>query len=72
MAPERRKLSEASKRAKAAYDKKYMKNNVKQRTIGFNIGDPEDMAMYNWIGQQVNGTKYIKDLVREDMRKAGK
>ena len=49
-----------------------MKENIKQRKIGFNVGDKEDMKMYDWIGRQKpNGTQYIKGLVREDMKKSG-
>ena len=64
-------LTERGKQNKKAYDKKYMKDRVKQRTIGFNQGDPEDMKMYHWIGSKPNGTQYIKELVREDMKKSG-
>lgn len=66
-----RNLSDESKAKKKVYDKNYMREHVRQRTIGFNEGDPEDMKLYHWIGKQPNGTKYIKDLVREDMQKAG-
>jgi hypothetical protein len=43
------------------------------KTLSFNENDPEDMELFNWIQSkgQRNGTKYIKDLVRDDMRRSG-
>ena len=63
-------MSEA-KRKKSIYDAKYIKANVRQRTLSFNRNNAEDMEMYDWIGKQENATQYLKGLVREDMKKAG-
>jgi len=66
------KLSDYARKNKYAYNTKYMKKMIKQRTISFNQSDPEDMKLYDWIGKQKpSGTQYIKGLVREDMNKAG-
>lgn len=59
-------VSEAQKRANAAYRKK----SVKQLTVRFYPGD-EDEAMYAWLKSRENTTEYIKALVRADMEKSG-
>lgn len=70
-------MSEIKKKTppnKQAYDAKYIKENIIQRTLSFNRGDPEDMEMYEWIKSKGrgNGTPYIKGLIREDMKRSGK
>jgi len=62
-------MSEAKKR-KGAYDARYIKANIRQRTLSFNRNNPEDMEMYDWIGKQENATQYLKSLVREDIKKS--
>lgn len=62
-----RNLSEESKERKHAYDVKYMREHVKQITIGFNGGDPDDMKIYDHVRKQPNQTRYLKDLIQEDM-----
>ncbi len=71
--PDSRNLSPEATKRKRAYDKDYINNNIKMKTLSFNERDPEDMELYNWIQSkgQRNGTGYIKDLIREDMRKSG-
>lgn len=55
-------VSEAQKRANAAYRKK----SVKQLTMRFYPND-EDEAMYAWLKSQENTTEYLKALIRADM-----
>lgn len=55
-------VTEAQKRANAAYRKK----SVKQLTMRFYPND-EDEAMYAWLKSQENTTEYLKALVRADM-----
>ena len=55
-------VTEAQKRANAAYRKK----SVKQLTVRFYPGD-EDEAMYAWLKSKENTTEYLKALVRADM-----
>lgn len=62
-----RKLSEESKARKGAYDAKYMREHVKQITLGFNTGDPDDMKIYSHIREQPNQTQYLKGLVQDEM-----
>ena len=54
---------------KGEYDKQYAKEHIRRKHIPFNDTDPEDMALLAWINRQPNATRYIKNLVREDMRK---
>lgn len=55
-------VTEAQKRANAAYRKK----SVKQLTMRFYPND-EDEEMYAWLKSQENTTEYLKALVRADM-----
>lgn len=55
-------VTEAQKRANAAYRKK----SVKQLTMRFYPND-EDEAMYAWLKSQENTTEYLKALIRADM-----
>lgn len=57
-------VTEAQKRANAAYRKK----SVKQLTMRFYPSD-EDEAMYAWLKSQENTTEYLKALIRADMEK---
>lgn len=58
-------VTEAQKRANAAYRKK----SVKQLTMRFYPSD-EDEEMYAWLKSQENTTEYLKALVRADMEKS--
>lgn len=66
-----RKLSEEAKQRKAAYDADYIKKNIKQWTISFNLNDDEDMKIYHYIKGKPNGTRYIKNLVLEEKARSG-
>ena len=56
------------KKEKAQYDRAYMRENILRKIIGFNKTKPEDMELWDWLGQQENVTEYIKNLIREDMK----
>ena len=66
------KLSDDAKRKKTAYDSKYIMENVVQRKIIFNKAVAEDVEMLEWLDGHENKNQYVKELIREDMRKAGK
>ena len=68
------KLSDKAKKNKAVYDKKYQHENVQRMSIFFNKGNKEDMEMIAWLDEKGKGNKsgYVKELIREDMNKAGK
>lgn len=68
------KLSDEAKRRKAGYDKQYQHENVSRMSIFFNKGNPEDVEMMEWLDEKGkrNKTGYVKGLIREDMKKAGK
>ena len=72
--PDARNLSPEATKRKRAYDKDYIINNISMKTLSFNHNSPEDMELYEWIQSKGKreGTKYIKDLIREDMRRSGK
>ena len=57
-------VSEAQKRANAAYRKK----SVKQLTMRF-YPNEADEEMYAWLKSQENTTEYLKALIRADMEK---
>lgn len=69
----RRNLSPEATSRKRAYDKEYINKNIVMKSLSFNENDPEDMEIFYWIQSKGkrNGTKYIKDLIREDMKKSG-
>lgn len=72
--PDARNLSPEATARKRAYDKQYINQNIKMKSLSFNENDPEDMEIFAWIQSKGarNGTKYIKNLIREDMKQAGK
>lgn len=68
----KRNLSEAAKEHKAAYDTNYILSNIVQKRINFNKTVPEDVEMLDWVNQQQNQNQYMKGLISDDMKKAGK
>ena len=64
------KMSEKAKLKKKEYDTAYAKKNFKCKNIAFNMLNPEDFALLEWVKQQSEGgNKYIKRLIREDMER---
>ena len=64
------KRTEQGMKNKRAYDKEYLKKYIKQKTIMFNTKSQDDMAMLDWVkNQPEDGTKYIKRLIWEDMKR---
>ncbi len=57
---------------KKAYDIQYAKDNVVRKFIPFNKQVPEDARMLEHLNKKSNVTRYIKDLISEDMTKTGK
>ena len=57
------------KKEKAQYDRAYRRENILRKIIGFNKNKPEDMELWDWLGQKENVTEYIKNLIREDMKR---
>ena len=66
-----RKMSDASKERKSAYDTKYILKNIVQKRINFNKLVPEDAKMLDWVNKQPNQNQYMKGLISKDMDKAG-
>lgn len=54
---------------KKEYDVRYYQENVTRKFIPFNRNVPEDCLLLDWLNQQGNVTKYIKDLIRADIKK---
>ena len=55
---------------KRAYNKEYAREHFKGKNLYFNTSIPEDIELLEWINKQENGTQYIKDLIRKNMRQA--
>ena len=66
-----RKLSDAARERKLAYDTQYILKNIVQKRISFNKTVPEDVKLLDWVEQQKNQNKYMKDLIEKDMNKSG-
>lgn len=64
------KLSKKALQNKKEYDKNYAKTYFKGKYIAFNVKDPSDIALLEWVQAQPNGNQYIKQLIREDMQRA--
>ena len=61
------KLSEKSKKNKSAYDVEYARDNVVRKVIPFNKRIPEDSRMLDWLDTKQNVTRYVKELIQDDM-----
>ena len=70
------KLSPEAQRRRYDYNNGYRSKNFRSKCIAFNRQFPEDVALLDWINEQVkygeNGNQYIKRLVREDMERRQK
>ena len=66
-------LTPEGKKHKSEYDQKYARAYIVRKYIPFNKTVAEDVAILDWLDRQ--GTRkvtgYVKDLIREDMRKSG-
>ena len=52
------------------YMNAYIKAKVKYKNINFSVDKPEDMELLDWIeSQPMPASRYIKQLVQEDMGK---
>ena len=52
---------------KGAYDKEYAKKHITRKFIPFNDTVPEDQLILSWLATKDNVTKYVKQLILEDM-----
>lgn len=55
------------KERKARYDMEYARNNIRRKEIPFNMTQPDDVELFHWLESKENYTKYIKELIRNDM-----
>lgn len=55
---------------KSEYDKEYAKKHITRKFIPFNDTVPEDVELLEWLATKGNVTQYVKQLIREDMRKS--
>ena len=62
-------LSETAMKNKKNYDKNYAHTNFRSKCIAFNVKNPDDIALLEWVQKQENGNQYIKNLIRKDMEK---
>lgn len=62
---------EEKKTDRAAYMREYMKQ-YKAIRIPLRADNEEDQRIGAWLDQQPNKSEYLKRLVLEDMKKAGK
>ena len=65
-------MSPEAKQRKQAYDSKYVVEHIVQKKLNLNKAIPEDEEMIKWIDSKPNQNQYLKGLVRDDMKKAGK
>lgn len=49
--------------SKLRYQAKYKKQNVKKVSIEFNMNNPTDAVLYDWLKEQPNKTELIKTLL---------
>lgn len=54
---------------KGAYDKEYAKKHITRKFIPFNDAVQEDQELLSWLATKDNVTQYVKQLIREDMKK---
>lgn len=52
----------------ALYNTEYQRENIVIKKIKFNRKKEDDMALLDWINLQDNYSRYIKDLIRADMK----
>lgn len=62
-----RKMSDAAKERKAAYDTGYILENIVQKRVNFNKNIPEDMKRLEHLEKQPNQNQYMKGLIDKDM-----
>lgn len=55
---------------KSKYDMEYAKAHIKRKHIPFNMNNPEDVALFDWLNSRPNVTQYIKGLIAADMGNA--
>ena len=51
---------------KSEYDMEYNRRNIKRKFIPFNIQNPEDLELLEWLAGK-NVSAYVKELIRADM-----
>ena len=58
---------------KVRYDMEYNAKNITRKSIVFNKKDPEDMAILEYLNAKGAraANEFIKQLIREDMKKQG-
>lgn len=54
---------------KSKYDTNYNQEHVIRKVIGFNENNPEDQKILAHLNRQPNYSKYIKNLILEDIKK---
>lgn len=67
MSKNKKPMTDEQKVAKRVYDVQYSKNHIKKRVIDFNMGSGEDMKILEHLDAQPNKSRYVKDLILEDM-----
>ena len=57
------------KERKAKYDQEYARKNIRRKELPFNMTQPEDEELFLYLESKDNFTQYIKNLIREDMKR---
>lgn len=57
--------------ASSDYFKSYQQRNIIQKKLIFNRNSPDDMRLIDYLTAQRNFSRYVKDLIRADMREHG-
>ena len=52
---------------KSQYDQEYNKKHITRKFIPFNDTVQDDVEILAWLATKDNVTKYVKQLIREDM-----
>lgn len=62
--------SEKSKKQQYEYNREYRKKRIVYRSINFNLENPDDQTILDWIDSREEATSpYLKRLVLDDMHR---
>ena len=54
---------------KGKYDVEYARANIRRKHIPFNMQNPDDVEIFQWLETVGNVTQYVKMLIRDDMNR---
>ena len=62
-------MTEEYLRRKRAYIQSYNKKTYRSMSITFRVDDPDEMAIYEFLRSRYSTVQFIKDVVKEAMKK---